>query len=432
MANLAKIILEGSDQVPSVDLGNFDYSDTAITESSYSDAAVATLFSDIMEAEQGYMVADVVGAATVIRESANGNQVDPVAVSESVIKNGIAKIKVAFQKFIAKIKEYYKRVIDWFKAMFSNGEDFAKNYGDKIKKKAAKVKEFHYTGYKYNTEAGGTRVTEIKDKVNTKMQKLIGGYDFVKESLTTQEFRQKLRDSKAISNTFKDDDKPTSTEVVDKFISEELKASDISDLRTTLIETYRDGDDKKSDIKDFEANSVDSMISFLKSSKKTISEFEKQLKNYEEKTNKVISKLNGFESIKDEEGGSNLVSNASYISGIMTAYLNLYKVPCEVQIAIYKAMSSEFLGALKKFYNFKGNAVKESTEVFDAEAFATLENALVLEGCGSNDVEEGCGSKKIEEGCGGKGCDSDDDDEKECATESAIAGILEQATAYTF
>ena len=39
-------------------------------------------------------------------------------------------------------------VIDWFKAMFSNAETFAKQYGDMIKKKAQKVKDFHYTGFK--------------------------------------------------------------------------------------------------------------------------------------------------------------------------------------------------------------------------------------------------------------------------------------------
>ena len=426
MTNLASIILEGSRQVPSVDMGNFDYSDTVVAEASYSDAAVATLFSDIMEAEQAYMVADVVGAATVIHESAIGNEVDPVAVSEGVVKNGIAKIKTAFQKFIAKIKEYYKRVVDWFKAMFSNAEDFAKNYGDMIKKKAAKVKEFHYTGYKYTASAGDARVNEITGKVNTQMTNLIGGYDFVKEAKTTKEFNDHLRSKKVISNSFKEDEKPTSTEVIDKFLSEELKVADIAELRSTLVETYRDGDDKKSDIKDFEANSVDTMVNFLKSSKKTIAEFEKQLKNYEEKTNKVISKLNGFESVKDEEGGSNLVSNASYISGIMTGFLNLYKVPCEVQIAIYKAMSAEFLGALKKFYSFKGNAVKEATEVFDAEAYATLENSLILEACGKKSLEgdcedgEGDGEEPVDEGKCKKG-----------TTESVVAGILEQAAAYT-
>lgn len=413
MANIASVILEGSNIVSSKDLGSYDYSDYVVTESSYHDAAIATLFTDIMEAEQSYMVADVVGAATVIRESTNGNQIDPVVVSEGVIKDGIAKIKAAFQKFFAKIKEYYKRVINWFKAMFSNGEDFAKNYGDMIKKKAAKVKDFHYTGFKYTTKAGDDRVKEVTNKVNEHMQDLIGGYDFVTECKTTKEFSDHLRNNKVISSSFEEGKTPTSSDEVDEFLRDKLNTKDISDLKSNLIELYHDGDDKKSDIKDFEANSVDSMITFLKSSNNTISEFEKQLRNYEGKTNNVISKLKHFESIKDEEGGSNLVSNASYISGLMTAFLNVYKVPCEVQISIYKSMASDFLGVLKKFYNFKGNAVKESTNVFDAEAYATLENTLVLEG------EE---------------CAEDDDNHEhvEGTTESALKNILEQASMFTF
>lgn len=429
MANLASIILEGSNQTPSVDLGNYDYSDMVVEESSYSDAAVATLFTDIMEAEQSYMVADVVGAATIIRENKLGHNIDPVVVSEGVVKNGIAKLKAAFQKFIAKIKEYYKRVINWFKAMFSNGEDFVKNYGDMIKKKAAKVKDFSYTGYKYTKSAGDTLVSGITDKVNAKLVGCLNGYDFIKEISTSQEFNKMLRDKKVIDASFKEDGKPTASEEVDKFLSGTLKYADIAEMKTAITEAYRDGDDKKSEIKDFEANSVDEMITYLKTSKKVISDLEKQLNNYEEKTNKVISKLNKFESEKDEQGGSNLVSNASYVSSLMTAYLNLYKAPCEVQIAIYKAMATDFLGVLKKFYNFKGNKgayAAESAEVFDEEAYATLENYLVLEGC----------KKSCSEGCDEEDDSSDDEEdvEEKCGkgtTESVVAGILEQAAAFT-
>lgn len=418
MANLASIILEGTNQTPSVDLGNFDFSDTVVAESSYSDAAVATLFSDIMEAEQGYMVADVVGAATVIRESANGNEIDPVAVSEGVIKNGIAKIKAAFQKFLAKIKEYYKRVINWFKAMFSNGEDFVKNYGDMLRKKSQKVKGFHYTGYKYDIKAGDSKVTDATDAINKRMVDIMKGYDFVKDAKTTAEFNDHLRSAKVILADFDADKKPSTTEDVEDFLKG-IKYDDIADLKSSITDVYRDDAANKTDIKDFEANSLDSMLNFVKSSKTAINNFEKQLKNYEDKTNKVISQLGKFESEKDEDGGSNLVANCSYVSSLMTAYLNLYKAPCEVQIAIYKAASSEFLGALKKFYNYKGNAVKESTEVFDADAFATLENDLVLfEG---DDAD-----------CGGKGGDDDDDDKAEGTTESTIASILEQASSFTF
>lgn len=414
MANLASVILEGANQTstPSVDTSNYDFSETILAESSFIDSAVATLFTNIMEAEQEYMVADVVGAATIIHENSLGNNVDAIAVTEGVVKNGIAKLKAAFTKFLAKIKEYYHKVITWFKAMFSNAEDFAKNYGDTLKQKAAKTKGFIYDGYKYDVEGGKTRVNEIKTLINKKMTNLVGEYDFVNEAKSKKELKAHLIDSKIISKDFDKDEATSSSDEIDKFLSEEIKVSDIAEMKKDLVELYHDGAEKKSPIKDFEANSLDSMITYLKNSKKTIEDFEKDLKNYEDKTNTVISKLGKFEAVKDEDGGANLVSNASYLSSLMTAFLNLYKVPCEVQIAIHKAMASEYLAALKKFYNFKG--VKESVEIFDEEAYATLENAIILE---SDDESDDKGKKS--------------DDTEEC-TESAVASILEQAARFTF
>lgn len=425
MSNLASVIMEGVQATHSTDdlYGNYDFSGSAVAESTYMTSACATLFGDIMEADQSYMVADVIGAATVIRESKMGNAVDVKAVTEGVVKNGIEKLKAAFQKFIAKVKEYYKRVVDWFKAMFSNSADFVKNYGDMIKKKAGKVKDFHYTGYKYTISAGDSKAEGFAKKVEDHMNSLIGDFDIAKDSASKQEFHEKLRNSGKLSADFDGDKQPTSSEEVEKFINKNSGgSSDTSELRKDLIEAYRDGDDKTSDIKDFEANGVGEMLDFLKNSSKTISKFENQLKKFEDKTNKVIQKLNSFSSKDGEEGGENLVSNASYISGLMSAFLNLYKVPCEVQISVYKTISHDFLGALKKFYNFKGNAVKEAAEVYDAEAFATLESSLVLEG---EDAEPVGTDPKEPEG------DVDKSDGK-ATSESAIASILESAAQYTF
>ena len=197
-------------------------------------------------------------------------------------------------------------------------------------------------------------------------------------------------------------------------------SSDISELRTELIEEYQDGDSSKSDIKDFEANSVDEMVKFLKDSNNKTTKWESQLKTYEEKVGKVIQKLNSFTAKDGEAGGDNLVSNASYISSLMSAYLNLYKVPCEVKIGMYKAISRDWLGVLKKFYNFKGNAVKESVE-YDPESIAMLESSLVLEG-------EDCGDDG--DGDGGKSSKTDKGGDGEAATESVLSGILDIASQY--
>lgn len=414
MANLASVILEGSNLGSSMSLDKYEFdANLVVEESSFSDAAVATLFSDIMEAEQSYMVADVVGAATIIHENSNGSDVDPVDVQESVIKSGITKIKVAFQKFIAKIKEYYNRVINWFKAMFSNAGDFVKNYGDMIKKKAGKVKGFHYTGYKYDQKAGESKADSIRKSVDNKMQDIVKGYDYIGVAHTSKEFNEHMRKN-VLKSSFDDDNKTSANEEVDNFLTKEFHVSDISELKTSVIEAYRNGDDSKSDIKDFEANSVSDMLDFIKSSGSLINKLQKQLHNYEEKTKSVISKLNKFETVKEDgDGADNIVANASYVSSLMSAFLNVYKAPCEVEISVLKAMSHEYLGALKKFYNFKGNAVKESANVFDAEAYAMLENAIILEGDDDSDPE-------------GESGDGD------ATTESVVAGILEQAAKYTF
>lgn len=424
MALMSTMIMEGVNAGSSaeVDLyGGYDFSASAVAESSYMTSACATLFSNVMEAEQAFMVSDVVGAAMVIREQRAGNDIDQVAVYEGIIKNGIEKLKNAFQKFIAKVKEYYKRVIDWFKAMFSGAENFAKQYGDMIKKKAQKVKDFHYSGFKYTVAAGDKKSDTFGEAVKTQMNDLIGsGYDIAKTAKTKAEFHEMLRTGGKLAADFKEDDKPTSTEEIEKFISSKSSSSNISDLRTELIEEYQDGDSSKSDIKDFEANSVDEMVKFLKDSNNKTTKWESQLKTYEEKVNKVIQKLNSFTAKDGEAGGDNLVSNASYISSLMSAYLNLYKVPCEVKIGMYKAISRDWLGVLKKFYNFKGNAVKESVE-YDPESIAMLESSLVLEG-------EDCGDGG--DGDDGKSSKSDKGGDGEAATESVLSGILDIAGQY--
>lgn len=425
MSMVATLIMEGggAGSVTTDLYGSYDFSASAITESSYMTSACATLFSNVMEAEQEFMVSDVVGAATVIREQRAGNDIDQVAVYEGIVKSGIEKLKNAFQKFIAKVKEYYKRVIDWFKAMFAGAETFAKQYGDMLKKKAQKVKDFHYNGFKYTITAGDKKADDFGNAVKNKMNDLIGsGYDIASTSNTKAEFYDNLRKSGKLDAAFKEDDKPTSTEEVEKFISSKSGSTDISDLRTELIEAYQDGDSNRSDIKDFEANSVDEMTKFLKDSNNKTTKWEAQLKTYEEKVNKVIQRLNSFTAKDGETGGDNLVSNASYISGLISAYLNLYKVPCEVKIGMYKVISKEWLGVLKKFYNFKGNAVKESVE-YDPESIAMLESSLVLEGEDCGDGGDGDDGKSSKPDKGGDG---------EAATESAVSGILEIAGRYKF
>jgi len=416
------MIMEGANQAPTTDelYGDYDYSASALAESSYFASACATLFTDIMEADQSYMVADVVGAATAIREQKLGNTVDLKAIQEGILKSGIEKIKAAFQKFIAKVKEFYHKVIDWFKAMFSNADEFVKNFGDVVKKKAAKVKGFKYSGYIYNKSAGDSLVENAKGVFEKAIDDAVGGLDSAKTA-SKSEFKSQILPK--LSSDFKADDEsanPSSSDLVEQKVkSTSAKADDTTELRENIIEAYRNGDTQKQTIEDFENNSVASMLDFLKGSSRTISDLQKELGKFEEKVNKVIGKLNGF---KDEgEGSDERMANASYISGVISAYLNAYKIPCEARIAIYKEMANSWLGALKGFYNFKGT--QESTEVFDnVEEYATLESSLVLETEDTSKAEPEADAADPGEG----------NKDEESATESAVASILEMAANFKF
>lgn len=426
MANLASVIMEGTGfGTPSVNTDAYDYSHAVITETSYLNSAVATLFTDIMEAEQQYMVADVVGAATVIRESSLGNDIDTAAVIESVISSGIAKLKAAWTKFLANIKEFFKRVINWFKAMFSNAKDFEKNYGKLIREKARKAKGFKYNGFKYTESKGKAEVEKITGKVKEQVDVTLMGFDEATQCATKADLKKKLMDEGVLDKDFKEEDS-NSSDVIDDFI-EKLGYADSAEMTEEIFKAYRDGDDTKKEIVDFEENSVDEMLTTLKNGQKNIDDFGKTQKKYEDTVNRVIKKLDGIEKDKNAKGDeetkeNNIVSNASYVSSLLTGYLNVFKSATNEQINAHKAMMSDYLSILKKFYNYKGN----KDYVAQMNSYVPFEMSA-LESCDPEDDDDD--SKDVEEGgCGGKksSCES-----YTPSTESAIDSILEQASRFS-
>lgn len=410
MANLASLLMEGVGfESSSMDMGNYDYSDCVVEETSYVDSAMATLFTDIMEAEQSFMVADVVGAATVIRESRLGNNVDVGAVMEGVFGNALEKIKNGFKKFIAKIKEFYHKVINWFKAMFSNAENFVKNFGTELSKKSAKG--FKYSGFKYNEKAGDDRVKAIHDKVSTKINKLAGDFDVVASPKTGTEFKNAIKGD--LSADFKEDDNQSVADEIEAFLKGDFSYSSQEEMRKEIIKLYHGGDTEKGTINNFEANSVATMLTFLKSSKNVISKLNDDLKSYDSKVKTVINQLNKLDKLDDDASkNSAMLQNATWLASRITAYLNLYEACANVRINMKKEMSRSWLGVLKKFYNFR--PAKESAEVFDPELYATLENSVLFESDDEDDDD-----------------DKGEKDTEEC-TESAIDSILSIASNFSF
>ena len=128
-----------------LNLGEFDYSSEASMESYWLDAACESLVSDIYSIDRAYLTADVIGEVKTVTEGA-----DPQVLLEGMIATGIEKIKNAFRKFLAKIKEWAAKVKRFFKIIFLKGKDFVKEFGKEIRTKS--VKGFKYKGYIYDIE----------------------------------------------------------------------------------------------------------------------------------------------------------------------------------------------------------------------------------------------------------------------------------------
>ena len=102
--SLARTLIQGSDFAGNLDVSMY-YTGKATMESSWLDYACESLHMDIFNANKAYLVADVMGEVQVIKEGA-----DPEVLLENILTSGFEKLKEAFKKFLAKIKEWFKKV----------------------------------------------------------------------------------------------------------------------------------------------------------------------------------------------------------------------------------------------------------------------------------------------------------------------------------
>lgn len=363
---LADAILEGM-SVNNNNAFDYDASNIVVEDANFFASACSSLYVDIMESDNKFMSEDITSSAICVKgmlEGADRTEYGPVL--EGLFKNAIDRIISAFSKFKAKIIEYYHKVIDWFKAMFSGSKKFVTEYGKTLQTKASKVKGFEYNGYPYNVSSGDSTVTSACNEIDRKIKDTLGSYDVIKGTKTKKELYDHLKANHIISNKFDESSKPSASEVVEDFLSSNfsaVKVVDISDLTTELIEVYRGGSSKEI-IKDFSSTPVGTMCDFLKTSDDKIKKFESQMKKFESSVNNAVSKLNSFKAEDDSIESQNLISNANYVSSLLTQYLNLYRVPCSVQIQMYKEISKSWLGTLKGFYRYNGKkGVNESTDI---------------------------------------------------------------------
>ena len=395
--SLARTLLSGVSESTSIDLSENSYDGPVIMESSFTDAAIESLITDIYTIDKAYMVADVIGEVQVIKEGA-----DPEVLLEAMKKDAFGKLKAAFKNFLAKIKEWFARVKVFFKTLTMNGEKLVKTYGDMIKNK--KVTGFKYKGFKYTIDKGDQLVRKVSEDISTEIDSLAGAMGNISE-LSKKSGEDNITNGKTISdsqasitsNLYPGVTKDVSTtDYQEKIIKAiDSKCWDTASLSDRIDSVYRDGFADKSakrEIKDFSANSKDEMMKFLSSQSKTISDLNTQEKKFEDDVKTAVTVLDKVSKLKEDDGkGGNIdYSLATKISSFMSSALAVRKLACDKKVSVYKEINSSWTSVLKSFAVAKADkAVKESSIYEDFDELIALTEADAVEPELPEETEQG-------------------------------------------
>lgn len=381
---IAKTLLEAAGVVSR---DNYDFSTEAHIGSDYLSAAVVEFTESICEYDKQFMVADVIGSVKVLTEGAN-----VTAVTEGIVSSGIEKIKKAWKKLLEKIKEYYRKVVDFFKALLLTGKDFVDKFGKDLQDKA-KNAGFTYTGYDYKITTGDNKVKAIIDAGKADIAKLVGDNNNFDNAVGFD----KTTLGKRVGTTSDDKLKMSSDEYQDDFCSRVAKSSNLEELVTDLEYLYRDGDSKVESM-DMNTAKAKEMCEFISGSNKQISTIERDRDTLTRTINGVIRKL---DSIKSDEEGYNAASTVSKYMGKVS---NVMEKVATVRVAMYREITKNYTAVLKALYRFK-----PAKEEFDPSINVEME-----EGCNQSADED---LKDMEEALQiyleGDCNEEDDDDDKD-------------------
>ena len=121
----------------------------------FLDTCFLQLTSDIYAVDEAYAMADIVGSVKVVKEGA-----DPAVLMEAMLSSAIDKLKAAWTKFLAGIKAFFKKVVDFFKSLVLTGKKFVKEFGSQISTKARNNPNWEWNGYAYDIDG----VEKVADK----------------------------------------------------------------------------------------------------------------------------------------------------------------------------------------------------------------------------------------------------------------------------
>lgn len=386
-----------------------DYDTSAIQEGfgyigdDFLTEAVVNLTSEIYTINETYLTADIVGTCKVLTEGADAN-----VLMENIITTGVAKLKAAWEKFLASVRAFFDKVITFFKSMFLSGDKFVSQYGKDVKDKAKTVNKYSYKGYKYDKAKGDAAVKSALEAIAKEVSGYVGGLTVEAASdLTRDELIAKLGKG----------DKKTPAEVVEAVVKRiHSGSSSVSELKSHIKDVYRGDTNERTKIT-LTGSNVTSMLDMVSKAKNDIKSVQQDKASFENNVKMIIGKLDKIGKTKAEtKAETNTYQKASLISSYLSALMNAYKAPCDAKITMYKEMYRNYLAVLKMFLNFGKNkkvsegVALEGDDVDDMDMDDIDVDDIDVEEAAIDGADEPEGDTDdiglVKEG---KGCDCEDD-----------------------
>lgn len=389
----------------------YDFSESAYVGESYISGACISLMEGICDCDMQYMIADTIGTGKVLLEKAN-----PAAMLKNVAGGGFAKLKEVFKTFKAKVVAYFKKVIDFFKSMFSSGKKFVSEFGKALENKA-KTTTFQYTGYPYDCTGGDKLVEKVKTAGSEAVNKLVTGFSDIAalSGKTTAEIKNAIQSDVA-------GDVSDIGEFTEEFIKEAGigGAASSTDMKNEIKKKYHGGKTTKVEGLTLTTADVTAMCDLISGNKQQITSFKNDMDTFTKQCDMIMTKLNSVEKDGDQDTAYKV---ASTVSSCVSAVLTVVKSAHSVRVDMHREATRAAIGLLKRFYMYKPAKESYLFETDDiADEFDMESNEVMIDT--DNDLKE---MEAARAEC--EACDNDNDDEPEV---NESTSLFEQASAFLF
>lgn len=313
----------------------------------------------VYEASLGYSeTSSALYVADIMVESSVKEGANMEVLVEGVVKDSFARIKAVFQKMWAKVKAWFANVKKLFKQLTLKGKEFIKQFKSELNEKARSVKGkgFKYKGYHLTIEAGAAEAARIAE-ILTKY--ISNNTDHVASAAEQLSDAQQLPQPKVEVES-----------EIEKMWAD-LKVDNASELAKLVHLAHHNGEEDKEVIEDFEANSVQELMTIVETSESRIKDMDKMEKKVSSGFAKILKALQTAESKAarlEGKADENNSASAAAVTALVTARLRVSKAAIAAYNTVSAAHASETRAAisqaqstLRSLLSFKvKKAVKES------------------------------------------------------------------------